>query len=387
MFPGGEGGGEGIAEAVVVPLLDEVIVLLEEGRLPFDGLPFLRGALAQVHLIAEGAAHGHGTPGLQGGDAAVLLIGRDGDVGPHGADGIAEGGAVLDAQAVHGVGVVAAPDLGGVVEHPCVKPAAAAGAALDQQLRVVPAQPLQNVVDAKHIAVVDLPLAVGGQGGGPDVGEAPVHIPFEIGDAGAVQDLLHGPVDVIPDLPTGEVQHQLAPAPGLGPAGNAQGPVGMLLVKQAVLTDHLRLDPEAKAHAQGLNAGNQGLQPAGQLVEVHRPVPQAAEIGVPGAEPAVVHDKELDAETLGAFGDLHQLVGGEVEFGGLPLVDEHRVPPPRQGVPEQVLPDGPVELAAHLPQAAGGADQSGRRGGEGLPRGQGEAEVVGVDAQHQPVVF
>ena len=34
------------------------------------------------------------------------------------------------------------------------------------------------------IAVVDLPLAVGGQGGGPHVGQAAVHVPLHIGDVG-----------------------------------------------------------------------------------------------------------------------------------------------------------------------------------------------------------
>ena len=54
---------------------------------------------------------------------------------------------------------------------------------------------------------------------------------------------------------------------------------------------------------------------------------------------------------------------------------------------DQVLPDGPVELAAHLPKAAGGAHQRRLRSGEALAGGQIEAEVIGVDAQDQPVVL
>ena len=41
-------------------------------------------------------------------------------------------------------------------------------------------------------------------------------------------------------LPAGEVQHQLAPAPGKGAVGGLQNPAGMSLVEGAVLADHLR---------------------------------------------------------------------------------------------------------------------------------------------------
>jgi hypothetical protein len=86
-------------------------------------------------------------------------------------------------------------------------------------------------------------------------------------------------------------------------------------------------------------------------------------------------------------GQLHQLVGVEVEVGGLPAVDQHGLPGAAIGVPDQPLPDGPVELAAHLPEAAGRADQSRLRRGERLAGGQGVAEVVGVNAQNQAGVF
>ena len=53
----------------------------------------------------------------------------------------------------------------------------------------------------------------------------------------------------------------------------------------------------------------------------------------------------------------------------------------------EVFPDGPVELAAHLPKPAGGAHQSRLRSSKGRPRLQRPAEVIGIEAQQQPVVL
>ena len=54
-----------------------------------------------------------------------------------------------------------------------------------------------ELIDPQDIAVVDLPLAVGGQGGGPHVGQAAVHVPLHIGDVGAGEDGLDLPVDML----------------------------------------------------------------------------------------------------------------------------------------------------------------------------------------------
>ena len=100
----------------------------------------------------------------------------------HGAGRVAEGSAVLDLEPVDGVGVVAAPDLGAVVEHTRVEPAAAAGAPLEQHLGEVRRQAAQQVVQAQHIAVGRLALALGGQHAAVHVGHVAVHVPLDVGD-------------------------------------------------------------------------------------------------------------------------------------------------------------------------------------------------------------
>ena len=235
--------------------------------------------------------------------------------------------------------------------------------------------------------MVDLPLPCGGEGGGPHVGEGAVHVPLQIGDAGAVQDAAHGGIDVVPDLLPGEVQHQLAAPRGLGPSGGPQGPVGVGAVEVGVGAHHLRLDPQAEVQPQCLDAGRQGLQSAGELALVHVPVPQAAEVRVPLAEPAVVQDEELHAQRRALPGDVHQALRVKVELRGLPVVDEYRAAASGIGVPDEVPPHGPVEAVGHGGEAVGGADEGRLRGGEALPGPQGPAEVVGVDAHDQPGVL
>ena len=232
--------------------------------------------------------------------------------------------------------------------------------------------------------MVDLALAVGGQGGGPHVGQAAVHVPLYIGDIGTGANSLDLRVNVLPHLGAGEIQHQLVAAPGGGAAGDAQRPVGVLPIELAVLADHLRLNPDAEGHAQRLNPGHQGLQPAGQLFLVDNPVAQAAVVVIPLAKPAVIHDKKFDAQGGGGFGEVHQLVGVKIEVGGFPVVDEHRAARSRAGVLNQVLPDGPVVLPAHLAQAAGRTDKRTLGGSEALAGLQGPAELVGIDSHNQP---
>ena len=69
-------------------------------------------------------------------------------MGAHCTDRITEGGAVLDAQPINGVSVVAAPDLRRVVEHTAVKPASSPAAPLNQDIGIIPVQPLQQIINA-----------------------------------------------------------------------------------------------------------------------------------------------------------------------------------------------------------------------------------------------
>ena len=67
-------------------------------------------------------------------------------MGPHGGDRVAEGGAILDVQAVHRVGVVAAPDLRGIIEHTAIEPPSTAAAPLNENFGEIPPQALRELI-------------------------------------------------------------------------------------------------------------------------------------------------------------------------------------------------------------------------------------------------
>ena len=161
-------------------------------------------------------------------------------------------------------------------------------------------------------------------------------------------------------------------------------PIRVGPVKVGVLVDHLRLEPEAELHAQVVDPPGQTGDAAGEAVPVGSPVPQAREVVAPGAEPAVVQDEELHAVLVGRLGDGHQLILGEVEVGGFPVVDENGpgfVPPLAPG---QTAAVELVESTAHGVHPLVGVDHHRLGGLEGLPGGQLPVEAEGINAQGDP---
>ncbi len=122
-------------------------------------------------------------------------------MGAHSGNRIAERGAILNAQTVYRIRVVAAPDLGGVIEHTAVKAAAPAAAPLNEHIGEIPAQTLCELIYAQDIAMINFSLPVRRQSGGPHFSEAPVHVPFQIRDIGAGQDRLDLLIYMIPHIP------------------------------------------------------------------------------------------------------------------------------------------------------------------------------------------
>ena len=95
-------------------------------------------------------------------------------------------------------------------------------------------------------------------------------------------------------------------------------------VQVAVRVDHLRLDPQAEAHAERgappppAGAARAGTDPG------WAPVAEPGAVASRGAEPAVVHDEQLDAEAGGQLGQCQLVRLVDVEPGRLPGVVEHR---------------------------------------------------------------
>ena len=76
-----------------------------------------------------------------------------------------------------------------------------------------------------------------------DLGHVTVHIPFYVGNRGAVEYLADCIHHVLAYIRTGKIQYQLIPAARTCPSCYMQAPVRMLLIKLAFRRDHLRLKP------------------------------------------------------------------------------------------------------------------------------------------------
>src|SRR5699024_7692979 len=200
------------------------------------------GAVSQQQV---GEGPGPPAPQRVQGQRTAGMAGRR--AGPHGAAGVGQAGAVLEGQPGPGVGVVAAPDLGAVVEHAAVEAGAAAGAVFQQQVGEGLGHPALQLVQAQHIAVIDLALAGGGQGRAVDVGQGPVHVPFQILDGAAAQYLLHLLPDAVHHLRAAQVQVVLVTDLAGLAARHRKGPVRVGAVQIAVGADRLWLDPKAQA--------------------------------------------------------------------------------------------------------------------------------------------
>ena len=69
-----------------------------------------------------------------------------------------------------------------------------------------------QIVESEDITVEDLALTLGGQGGGGNLGEVSVGVPFDIFNAGGGDHAFDGMIEVVYDFRAREVQHHLMAA-------------------------------------------------------------------------------------------------------------------------------------------------------------------------------
>ncbi len=139
---------------------------------------------------------------------------------PHRAQRVDQRGAPLDAQPLHRVGVVARPGLRREGEHAGIEPAATARARLEQHVRETGGQAPVQVVDAEDVAVEELALAVGRQPEPVRLGDVAVHVPLDVRDRGALEDLGRARGRGGPRPPGGPCR---APAAGGSPSAADRG--------------------------------------------------------------------------------------------------------------------------------------------------------------------
>ena len=135
-----------ICQPIVLSVVDQRTVGLELPDLLCHFLFFSVGKQIQIQLIAKAACHCHSATGLKRRDSAGLVIRHGRHMRSHRRNRIEKGCAVLDTDAVNGIRVVAAPYLGRIVEHTCVKPSATAAASFNQHIRIPLCKTFQEIV-------------------------------------------------------------------------------------------------------------------------------------------------------------------------------------------------------------------------------------------------
>ena len=229
-----------------------------------------------------------------------------------------------------------------------------------------------------------LSLALPLQAEAGHIRQGPVHVPLDVLDVGGGEDLAELVIDTVPDLLPGQVQHQLGPAQHGGPSGDLEGVVRVGPEQVGIRAHHFRLHPQSELHPQLVDLVRQVLQPAGELLLIDNPVPQAVGVRIPAPEQAVVQHQHFNAPAGGGAGDVQKLLRVKLKVGGLPVV--------HQGGPGLVLPGAAGEVAAvevvegvgHAVQARAGVGQHRLRGLEALAGGQTPGKVPGMDADHRP---
>ncbi len=222
---------KGTLEAVKRAKLQQAPVLLHKRNLFLYSLYFFFGQLVQIQFIAKCPKICHICPRMERGLAVYLVVGRHRHMGADAADGITQGGAILDLHPLHRIRVIACPSLRRIIQHAWVEPAAPAGTGLKEYMREFLRQPLVQLIDAKDITVEHFPLPVCRQGLAIALGNAAVHIPFNIRNFCLPQDGGHHPINRVHNLRPGEIQYILIPAVASGAVRGLQQPVWVAAVE------------------------------------------------------------------------------------------------------------------------------------------------------------
>ena len=245
-------------------------------------------------------------------------------MGSHGRNRIHKGGPVMKLQPVNGMIVVADPVLRIVGEHGRVKTSASSAAALEQNIRVGFDNSVHHPVQTKNITMIDLALLFCRKLIGPDIGKGTVDIPFYVENVGAVKNRIYFLNQIILHIPAAHIENHLIAAAHCMAARNLHSPFRVGTVKVAVFRNHFRLKPDAEFHSQLMNLIHQLMQAAFNLIFIHIPVAKAAVVVIPFSEPAVIHNKKVNAHFFCRSGNFHQLYVVKIHKGRFPAIDQHR---------------------------------------------------------------
>ena len=107
-----------------------------------------------------------------------------------------------------------------------------------------------------------------------NIANAPVHIPFYIGNVPGIQNAANHLIKIIAYTFPSQIQYELASPPSGFPARQSKCPVRMFFIEPAVLVHHLRLYPYPKRKPFFFNPLNQLMKAHPQFFFIREPIPK-----------------------------------------------------------------------------------------------------------------
>ena len=261
------------------------------------------------------------------------------------------GSSILDLSSLIGVGVIAGPSLRSKVQHAWIKSGSSAGAGFKKNLRKFCSQTGIQIIDAQHIPMHSLALAIRISRPAVRLCHIPVHIPFDVGNGRLSDNHRDHFINVIYNFLSGEIQHMLMSCMTFKPARCRNQPIRMPPVKVTVFIYHFQFYPQAKLQSHIFNLSGQSGNTFRQFFKIGIPVSQTSVIIISGSEPAVIQNKKLCAGFLCLFGNVQDLFLIKVKIGGFPVIQQDRtglISPDSSHKPFSVQP---MIYLAHLVQA------------------------------------
>ena len=204
-----------------------------------------------------------------------------------------------------------------------------------------------------------------GQAGG---GQVAVMVPLEVADRVRGQQRADLAEQVVADLGSRDIEHQLVACGDQGAPRQLQRPLRMGTEQIAVGVHHLGFDPEAELHAQAVDMRDQLAQALRELARVRPPVAQGGTVVVTAVEPAIVQHEALDADRGSGARQLLDRSGMDIEVETLPGVQMHRARAHAPARPVQARAQRGVEIGGQAVATPGRAAGDPGRGVPGLAR-------------------
>ena len=157
----------------------------------------------------------------------------------------------MDADTVHGVHIIGAPNLRTVIQHTRIKSSASGSTILDNQVREHLKQPLLNFINSQYMPVPYFPLTVRWKKRRTCFRQHPVHIPLDVSSRSFTDSKCNRIGQIIAHLRICKIQNPLISALGRNPAFLMQYPVRMCPEKLRFFRYHFRLEPKSQSNPQG----------------------------------------------------------------------------------------------------------------------------------------